>query len=216
MPASILTNIPTQALAVLGRDPAIARILQMLAASSSTAVWRIVSVSPDQYFHHLTREIIYQQLSGKAASTIFDRFLALLPGQQLTPPSVLTLTPEALRAAGLSGAKARYIHALADAVVREQLSFAQFPQMDDEQIINQLTTVKGIGRWTAEMFLMFAMGRPDVFSYADLGLRKGFARAYQLSELPTLAQMRPVVEQWAPHRTYASVLLWALIDLENS
>lgn len=169
----------------------------------------IQPLEPHQYFQRLCREIINQQLSSKAGDTIYQRFLQLFPQAVVTPQAVLALTPETIRAVGASNSKVKYIQSLAQTIAEEQLFLTSLSQMDDAAVIAALTQVKGIGRWTAEMFLIFTLGRPDVFSYGDLGLRKALVKLYNLSPTPTREEMERIVNRWSPHRSYAARLLWA-------
>jgi len=169
---------------------------------------------PSAYFSHLCREIIRQQLSGKAADAIEKRFLALLPHHKYTPEHVLTISHDEIRNAGLSHAKANYVHDLAKHVKDGSLHLERFTKYSDEEIIKELTMVKGIGQWTAEMFLMFAMGREDVFSFGDLGLKKGIVKVYGFKNIPAQKTIEKIIRKWSPYKTYASRILWASLDME--
>ncbi len=163
----------------------------------------------NHYFFTLVDAIASQQLSSKAASTIVERIRALVPGKT-TPNAhdILALPDEALRGAGLSWGKVGYIKDLASRVASGQLDLDYIARMDDEEIIRALVAVKGIGRWTAEMFLIFSLARPDVLAVDDYGLRAAMMRLYSLGELPTPATMRRIAEPWRPYRSYASLYLW--------
>ncbi len=166
-----------------------------------------------RYFQSLAQAIIGQQLSGKAATTIINRFKALFPETKFpTPAQVLAKSDDELRAAGLSGSKVSYIKNIARAIEDKSLDFRRINKMADEEIITMLTAVKGIGRWTAEMFLIFSLGRPDVFSFGDLGLRNAVKKLYGLRQDPTLKQLKKLSARWQPHRTTASLHLWASLD----
>ena len=167
-----------------------------------------------QYFAKLCREIISQQLGNGAAHAIVDRFFALFPGCGPTPTRVAALPEKDLRRVGMSWAKARYLGDLAAKTAAGELDFKKLPGADDETVIDELTKVKGIGRWTAEMFLIFTLGREDIFSYGDLGLRKGFARLYGERRASSPEGMERVVRQWTPYRSYASLALWHISDAE--
>jgi DNA-3-methyladenine glycosylase II len=169
--------------------------------------------NPLKYFHRLCKEIICQQLSGASGRAIFGRFLKLFPDKTVNPQHVLSVNHDDLRNVGMSHAKANYVANLAHAVVNEELDFISFDSMTDEKIIEQLTKVKGVGRWTAEMFLMFVLCRPDVFSHGDLGLRKAIKKIYGFENEPTTKQIEKIVSQWSPFKTYASRLLWASLEL---
>lgn len=167
---------------------------------------------PESYFVHLTREIIGQQLSGKAASKIYSRFELLFTNKKVHPKKLLKLNDQILRDAGLSWAKASYVKNIARAYLDKSVKFHQFTILPDEEIIKELTTIKGIGPWTAEMFLIFTLGREDVFSFGDLGLKKGIAKLYQ-KENPTRTQIERVIKKWTPYKSYGSITLWH--SLEN-
>jgi DNA-3-methyladenine glycosylase II len=159
-------------------------------------------------FVDLVRSIAGQQLSVKAASTIWGRVETLLGGS-VTVAGVLSVPQEALRAAGLSTPKTKYIKGIAEAVTDGTLCLDQFHEMQDEAVIEQLTRVKGIGRWTAEMFLIFALARPDVFSFGDIGLRNAMTKLY--GEMSRETQ-EAIVAKWSPYRSFACLLLWESLD----
>ncbi|HKY90811.1 MAG TPA: DNA-3-methyladenine glycosylase [Nevskiaceae bacterium] len=164
-------------------------------------------------FATLCSAIISQQLSTKAADTIQKRVVALCGVRgKLTPAGLLAVTPEALRGCGLSNAKAKWLQALAGKTASGELNFRKLLKMDDEAAIETLDALPGIGRWTAEMYLMFAMGRVDLFSLGDVGLRRGvdihFNQGRKLDEVATLA----IVERWTPYRTVACWYLWRSQD----
>jgi len=160
-------------------------------------------------FQALVRAIIFQQLAGRAAQTIFDRFVGLFPDVRFPSPEiVIAASDDDLRKVGLSRQKAAYIKDLAGHIKGRSLSFHRFSRMDDEEIIADLVRVKGIGRWTAEMFLMFNLGRPDVLPVDDLGIRNGVMKAYGLKEPPRAAELREIGEAWRPYRTVASWYIW--------
>jgi DNA-3-methyladenine glycosylase II len=151
-------------------------------------------------------------ISTKAAASIFARLEALVGRKKFTPAAVLALDETALRGVGLSGAKARSLHDLAGRVVSKTLPLTRFPQLGDDEVIEHLVAVRGIGRWTAEMFLIFSLGRLDVWAVDDLGLRAGVRELYGLEELPTRAVMRERAEPWRPYRSVASWYLWRSRD----
>jgi DNA-3-methyladenine glycosylase II len=171
--------------------------------------------APDKFFERLVRSIAYQQLSGKAAGTIYGRFKQLFPQEDVTIEAVLATAHEDMRAAGLSNSKASYIRNIAQAVVDETIEFEQLPTMENEDIIVQLTQIKGVGRWTVEMFLMFTMGRPDIFSYGDLGLAKGINKIYGLDTKKDRAEVDKLLARWSPYKSYASLVLWDAVDTKN-
>ena len=164
-------------------------------------------------FRALAESIIYQQLSGKAATTILSRFIKLFPHKKFpTPEDVLKIKIEKLRSAGLSNQKANYLKDLAKKCIDGTVPQHGFHTMADEEVIVHVTKVKGIGEWTAQMFLMSTLGRPDVLPTGDLGLQKGFKKLFNLKNLPTPAQMQRLSKNWAGHRTLACFYLWRLLD----
>jgi len=167
----------------------------------------------DEYFFTLLDAIASQQLSSKAAATIVGRIRALLPeGEPPAPDAILALPDEALRQAGLSWKKVSYVKDLSQRVHSGELDLAHIAQMDDEEIIKALVAVKGIGRWTAEMFLIFSLARPDVLAVDDYGIQVAMKRLYNLDDLPKPAIMREIAEAWKPYRSYASLYLWRSLD----
>lgn len=163
----------------------------------------------------LSSSIIGQQISTYAARAIRGRFAQLTVERDYpTPQEVLNASDEALRAIGLSANKTRSIKDLAAHFVSGAIDPAHFPAMDDEAIITALVPVRGIGRWTAEMFLLFSLGRPDVLAVDDLGLRNAMRKVYSMDELPTPARMREIAEPWRPYRSVASWYLWRSLDNE--
>lgn len=174
-----------------------------------------LAVSRGTPFEALLRSIVYQQLSGKAAGTIHGRVCALFPRSKPTPDRLAATPPEALRAAGLSRAKTAAAHDLAARTLDGTVprSTSGMHRLDEEEIIQRLTAVQGIGRWTVEMFLMFRLGRPDVLPVTDLGIQKGYAVAFGKRKLPTPQQLSRRGERWRPWRTVASWYLWSLADL---
>ena len=168
-----------------------------------------------EHFQALVRAIMFQQLAGAACQAILDRFVALFPDSSFpTPSQVLAASEEQLRGAGLSRQKLAYLKDLARHVVEDSLNFHRFPRMDDEEIITELTRVKGIGRWTAEMFLMFNLRRPDVLPVDDLGFRTAAMKAYRMRQLPTAKQLRKLGERWRPYRSVAVWYLWQMVRLK--
>lgn len=170
--------------------------------------------SADDFFRSLCEDIIGQQLSGKAADTIYSRFEKLFAGKKITPEKVLALPADKLKAAGMSRAKVKYVKDLAQKVKNKTLKLAKLDQLSDYEVIAELTKVKGIGPWTAEMFLMFTLGREDVFSFGDLGLRKAITRLYKFKQEPGRRQMEKLVKKWKPYRTFASRILWKYLELD--
>jgi DNA-3-methyladenine glycosylase II len=165
-------------------------------------------------FETLVRSIVYQQLSGRVASVIFARLHAAAGEDRLTPAGIMKLRPEKMRKAGLSGQKTRYIRELAKHTKRGSVVFENLPDADDAMVIEHLTQVKGIGVWTAQMFLMFALRREDVLPVADLGIRSAMKKAYGLEELPKPPEMEKIAAAWKPYTSIACWYLWR--SLENA
>lgn len=163
-------------------------------------------------FSDLCNAIVCQQLSDKAGAAIWKRFEALFAKKKITPSLVLKKSVSGLRKSGISNSKAQYIRNIAEAFIQDYVTPETFHQKSDEEIIQQLIQVKGIGRWTSEMFLIFSLGRPDVFSSGDLGLRKAVQRLYGLKKLPEEKQLHRMTKKWSPYRSYASLLLWKSLD----
>lgn len=164
------------------------------------------------HFYSLVRAITNQQLSGKAADTIYSRVLKLLPNEKLDAKEILKIKDEDLRGAGLSWGKVSYLKDLAKRTVENLIPLEKFDAMNEEEIITELTKIKGIGRWSAEMFIMFHLGRPDVFSYGDLGLKNGIVKLYKLEKHPTPKEAEEITKKWSPFRTYGSRILWMSLD----
>jgi DNA-3-methyladenine glycosylase II len=163
-------------------------------------------------FKALVHAIMSQQLSSKAADTIAKRFDTLFGGRSPAPAEVLAVPHAQLRSVGLSGAKVAFMQDLARRVVDGSLRLDALDAMSDDQVVATLTTVKGIGRWTAEMFLMFRLHRPDVLPVGDLGIVKAIQKAYRLRKPPTPERMVRLGESWRPYRSVACWYLWAIID----
>jgi len=163
-------------------------------------------------FETLVRSIVYQQLSGRVAAVIFGRLIALVPGQKLSPENILKLTPARMRTAGLSKAKTAYIRDLARKTARGALKFDTLPEMSDHEVIEHLTQVKGIGVWTAHMFLMFALQRPDVLPTGDLGIRTAIRKAYGLNDLPHAKHIEEIAVRWRPYCSVATWYLWRSLE----
>lgn len=162
-----------------------------------------------RYFEQLVSDIAGQQLSGKAASTIFGRVKERMGGK-ITPEKVIRLRKTTLRSCGLSNAKSAYIKDLAKHVKKGELEIKRLDDLTDEKVMEELVAVKGIGEWTAHMFLMFTLARPDVFPVGDLGIKKGMRKLTKRSM--TDVQMEKFATRWAPYRTVASWYIWALLD----
>lgn len=166
-------------------------------------------------FQALARAIIFQQLAGAAANAIYGRFVGLFPGKKFpTPEQVLKKSDAELRKVGLSAKKALYIKDLAAHVRDGEIDFHRFHRMEDEAIIEHLVRVKGIGRWTAEMFLMFNLGRPDVMPAGDLGVQNAVMRHYGLAARPNRKILDEIAERWRPYRTAAAWYLWQSLGIK--
>lgn len=164
-------------------------------------------------FQSLAEAIIYQQLSGKAADTILKRFIALFPNTKFpSPQQVLKIKVEKLRAAGLSGQKSTYLKDLALKFTDGTIEPQKFPTMTDAEIIEHVTAVKGIGEWTAHMFMMFTLARPDILPTGDLAIQKGFQKLFNLRSKPSPEKMEKLARVWAGHRSVACFYLWRMLD----
>lgn len=185
-------------------DPVMAGLIQVLAPMTDGAQRQQRSV-----FEGLLRAIAYQQLSGKAAGTIHGRVLDLFPALRPKPQALLAMPEQALRDAGLSRNKVLSIRDLAAKVLDGTVPSARaLGAMDDEEIIARLVAVRGIGRWTAEMLLIFQLGRPDILPVDDLGVRRGYKMAYHEADMPKPKALAKVGERWAPYRSVAAWYLW--------
>ena len=162
-------------------------------------------------FAGLVRVIMSQQLSGKAADTIYGRVVALAGGPgMLTPAKLRALEVAALRAAGVSGPKATYLHDLADRALDGRLDLHALEGRPDEEVVEVITSVKGLGRWSAEMFLMFRLNRPDIFPVGDLGIVKGMQKLYGMRKPPSPRTMTRLAEAWRPYRSVAAWYIWRI------
>lgn len=166
------------------------------------------------HFDAITRSIVYQQLSGSAAATIHGRLIALYDGAIPAPSLLLAMPDELLRGAGLSRQKISYLRDLAARVESGDVPLDAIHEMDDDAVVDALTRIRGVGRWTAQMFLMFRLGRPDILPELDLGVRKAIQLAYRTRGLPTTERVQKIGKRWAPYRTIASWYLWASIDMK--
>jgi 3-methyladenine DNA glycosylase/8-oxoguanine DNA glycosylase len=165
-------------------------------------------------FHSLAEAIVYQQLNGKAAVTIFKRFAALA-GEPLSAEGIAKLTAEQMRSAGLSKQKSSYLRDMADRAIRGELSFTHLPEMTDEEVIKHLTQVKGVGVWTAQMFLIFALKRQNILPTGDFGIRMAMKKHYHKRKLPNPVQMEKIARPWEPYRSIASWYLWRSLDIKT-
>jgi DNA-3-methyladenine glycosylase II len=189
-------------------DPVLRNIIERVGPS------RFVRPATGSHLDALVRSIVSQQLSTSAAATIHSRLVALVGKEQPLPEDWLALDDPDLRAAGLSRQKIAYIRDLARHVHEGLLPMAMLHEMGDDEVIEALTQVKGIGVWTAQMFLMFRLGRRDVLPVLDLGIRNAIRRAYRLRKAPTDKRMRAIAKSWAPYRSVASWYLWQSLELE--
>jgi len=165
-------------------------------------------------FHSLAESILYQQLNGKAAATIFERFVALT-GDPVTPEGILKLTDEQLRGVGLSKQKSSYLRDLAAKTASGLLDFSRLAEMPDLEVIEHLTQVKGIGVWTAQMFLMFTLRRPDVLPTGDYGVQAAMKKHYRKRKLPKPKEMEKIARRWVPYRSIACWYLWRSLDIKT-
>jgi DNA-3-methyladenine glycosylase II len=165
-------------------------------------------------FHRLAEAIVYQQLNGKAASTIFKRF-ATLAGEPLTPAGILKLTKDQMRAVGLSQQKSAYMRDLAEKAYTGALDFTRLPDLSDDEVIKHLTQVKGIGVWTAHMFLIFSLRRPNILPTGDYGVQVAMKKHYKKRKLPKPKDMEKIAKAWAPYRSVACWYLWRSLDIKT-
>lgn len=188
-------------------DPKLAAIIKRVGPCELHAV------APKDPFEALCMSIASQQLSTKAADTIFRRFCDLFPpDRRPSPERVMTLTDDEIRGAGFSRPKVGFIKDLASRVLDGRLDLAGLAKHPDDEVMRQLVAVKGIGRWTAEIFLMFRLGRPDILPADDLGLMNAVHRAYKLRKRPDAKRLRKIGEAWKPYRSVAAWYLWATLD----
>lgn len=181
-------------------DPVIYRVMEKM---NLEQWWD--RVKPD-YFTALCEDIIGQQLSSKAADSIFARFEKLFPKKLITPTKVLKLTDQQIRDVGTSWAKVRSLKDLAVQVITKKINLETLDQLSDDAAMAELTKIKGVGPWTAEMFLIFTLNRPDIFSFGDLGLNKAFKKLY------TGQSIKTVISRWLPYRSFGSLALWHSLD----
>lgn len=196
--------------ALAASDPRLGALIDRVVAHRGLR--RFGASSARSHFEALARSIVYQQLSGRAAATIYRRFAEALGGE-ITPGAIMAVEDEALRRAGLSAGKARYVRALAEAVAEERLDLEHASGLSDAGAIEALTSIKGVGVWTAQMFLMFRLHREDVLPAGDLGVRKGLGLAHGLAREATPGYVAQAGERWAPFRSIACLYLWAALEL---
>lgn len=196
--------------AILHFDTVDTRMADLVAQARASAnpIAFPTAKSSEQYFASIVRSIVSQQISVKAAAAIQSR-IDMVVGD-LTPANVNATPEDALRAAGLSGQKVKYLKH--NALIWHEIPYGNFVHMTDEAVITELTKLYGIGRWTAEMFLLFSLARPDVYSYGDLGLMNSLFRHYPTLKKHHVRKIRTQIESWAPHRSVASLTLWFHLD----
>jgi DNA-3-methyladenine glycosylase II len=165
-------------------------------------------------FHSLAEAILYQQLNGKAAETIFNRFTDLA-GNPLTPEGILKLTDAQMRGVGLSKQKTAYLRDLSEKTKAGLLEFERLPELSEHEVIERLTQVKGIGVWTAHMFLMFTLRRPDILPTGDYGVQAAIKKHYRKRKWPKPAVMEKIAKPWAPYRSIACWYLWKSLDVKT-
>jgi DNA-3-methyladenine glycosylase II len=202
-------NYVTARRVLMRRDPVLAAIIRKKGKCALGAV-------RDRFDHFamLVRAIVFQQLSTKAATTIHNRLMALMPDSKPTAAALAAVTDEQFRAAGISRQKAAYLKDLCEKVLSGKLALDDVDAMTDEDVVVALTQVKGIGRWTAEMFLIFRLQRPDVLPLNDLGIVNAIQKAYRLRKKPTPERLRKLGEAWRPYRSVACWYLWRSLDNE--
>jgi DNA-3-methyladenine glycosylase II len=195
--------------ALAAADPTMAALIERIGKlDAATRLRRRKEERPPDAYGALLRAIVGQQLSTKAARTIYLRVLDLFGGSTPSPEQLLEGDEADLRGAGLSGRKTEYVRDLATHVLSGELELDRLEELDDEQVIEEIVAVRGLGRWTAEMFLLFHLQRPDVLSGGDLGIRKAIQVEYGLEEMPPPTRVLEIGEPWRPHRSLASLYLW--------
>ena len=195
--------------ALAASDPTMAALIERVGKIDiATRLQRRKEERPNDAYGALLRAIVGQQLSTKAARTIYLRVIDLFDGKTPSPEQLLGAREEDLRAAGLSGRKTEYVRDLASHVLDGELELDRLEELDDEEVIAEIVAVRGLGQWTAEMFLLFHLERPDVLSGGDLGIRKAIQIEYDLGEMPPPKRVLEIGEPWRPHRSLASLYLW--------
>jgi DNA-3-methyladenine glycosylase II len=202
----VKTDYAPAVAALIRKDPALRKLVRDV--GPCTMGW---DRTRRPHFAELARMICYQQLAGAAARTIHGRFEALFGGHP-TPDAVLAISNDALRGAGLSAAKAASIRDLAVRVDTGEVKLTRMGRLPDDEVVRELTLVRGIGRWTAEMFLMFQLGRPDVWPVDDLGVRKGYSLIYGLPAMPVARDLDPLGERFRPYRSVVAWYCWRAVD----
>jgi len=192
-------------------DPVLHKVLEKVYAIHGPKLFSLNK--RELLFDELVESIVSQQLSIKASDSIYKRIIDLMPGKILNPQNLLKIKDENLRKAGLSFGKIKYLKDLSSKVKNGELKLESLDEMENEEVIKELTKVKGIGRWTAEMFLMFALARPDIFSHGDLGLKNAVKKIYGFDEYK-IEVVEGIVIRWSPYRTIAAKILWRSLELK--
>jgi len=200
---------PTAVAALREADPVMARLVEEHAAVVRRDLKR---ERPRDAYGALLRSIVGQQLSTKAARTIYGRMTELFDGHAPTPRQLLAVDPERIRAAGLSYSKISYLRDLAAHVEEGSLELERLPELPDDEVTAQLTAIKGLGQWTADMFMMFHLGRPDILPVGDLGIRRAVQVEYRMRKLPDPKRLEKTARPWRPYRTLACLFLWSSLD----
>jgi len=210
-------SLPTPPIIARGARRAIAHLMDVDPVLGDVirrvGPFRLAPRTEGTHFDAVCRSIIYQQLSGQAAATIHGRVLALYGGRSPLPRELADTTDEQLRGVGLSRQKLSYLKDLASRVAMNEVPIETLHELTDDEVIDALVRVKGVGRWTAQMFLMFRLGRPDVLPELDLGIQNAIQRAYRLRKRPMPDRVRRIGAPWAPYRTVASWYLWRSLEL---
>jgi DNA-3-methyladenine glycosylase II len=193
-----------------GADPVMAGLIDRFGDPDRVLARR--GPRPGDAYGTLVRSIVGQQLSTKAARTIFERLMELFGGHTPTPRELLDTDPEELRRVGMSRAKVAFLRDLAEHVEDRELRLDRLAELPDEEVLEQLTAIKGLGPWSVHMFLIFYLGRPDVLPVGDLGIRRAVQIAYGLGELPAAGELERIAEAWRPHRSLACLYLWRSLD----
>lgn len=194
------------------QDPVLYQaILEIL--KSEREIKDVIKRDSQFFFIDLCESIISQQLSVKVSDTIYKRFVSLFPKSKITPEYLLKLDEDKIRGCGVSRGKAIYLKDLAQKVYAKELVFEKLVELSDDEIITELIKVKGIGKWTAEMFLLFSLGREDIYSKGDLGLKNGLKKLYKLEELKEEV-IDEIIAKWSPYKSYASRILWKSLELK--
>lgn len=194
------------------KDPILHQVIVEI-LKSEKEIKDVMKRDSEFFFIDLCESIISQQLSVKASDTIYKRFEALFPEHKVTPEFLLKLDEEEIRECGVSRGKVSYLKDLAQKVYTKEIVFEKLVELSDDQIIAELIKVKGIGKWTAEMFLLFSLGREDIYSKGDLGLKNALKKLYKLDELKEEV-IDEIIAKWSPYKSYASRILWKSLELK--